>query len=282
LQALQKRRFEALDVPTLWHGAFKDIPAGPIIVIANEFVDALPVHQAVKQADGWHERVVEIGADGNLRFGLARDTLLHFETGLPRVLRQSPEGSIFEWRSDRFALELGRRVRADGAALIIDYGHIRCGLGDTLQAVAGHAYTDPLRAPGEADLTAHVDFEALAQSAESIGGYIHGPIPQREFLFRLGIDKRAAVLKAGAGRDKVLEIDMALSRLTASGAQGMLSYSRPSPSPTRSSARFPDLKHEDRSAHARTRQYPPRLLHARRRRFRRPLCQPQRRRRLEG
>jgi len=221
LQELQKRRFEALDVPTLWHGAFADIPAGPIIVIANEFVDALPVHQAVKQTDGWHERVVEIGADLNLSFGLAHETLPHFETGLPRALRQSSEGSIFEWRSDRFALELGRRVRADGAALILDYGHTRCSLGDTLQAVAGHAYADPLRAPGEADLTAHVDFEALAQSAESIGGRVHGPILQREFLLRLGIDKRAAVLKAGAGRDKALEIDMALSRLTASGAQGM-------------------------------------------------------------
>jgi NADH dehydrogenase [ubiquinone] 1 alpha subcomplex assembly factor 7 len=221
LRELQKRRFEPLDVPTLWHGAFEEVPAGPIIIIANEFVDALPVHQAVKQADGWHERVVEIGADGSLRFGLARETLLHFETGLPRASRQAADGSIFEWRSDRFALELGRRVRSDGAALILDYGHTRCGLGDTLQAVAGHAYTDPLCAPGETDLTAHVDFEALAQSAESIGGRIHGPILQREFLLRLGIDKRAAVLKAGAPRDKALEIDMALSRLTASGTLGM-------------------------------------------------------------
>jgi NADH dehydrogenase [ubiquinone] 1 alpha subcomplex assembly factor 7 len=90
-----------------------------------------------------------------------------------------------------------------------------------LQAVAGHAYADPLRAPGEADLTAHVDFEAIAQSAESIGGRIHGPILQRDFLLRLGIDKRAAALKAGAPRDKALAIDLALSRLTATGALGM-------------------------------------------------------------
>jgi NADH dehydrogenase [ubiquinone] 1 alpha subcomplex assembly factor 7 len=90
-----------------------------------------------------------------------------------------------------------------------------------LQAVAGHAFTDPLRAPGEADLTAHVDFEALAQSAESIGARIHGPILQRELLLRLGIDKRAASLKAGAQRDKAIEIDLALSRLTATGPMGM-------------------------------------------------------------
>jgi len=221
LQQLQERRLQGIDVPTLWHRALEEVPNGPSIVIANEFIDALPVHQAIKQADGWHERVIEIGADGNLCFGLARDTLLHFETGLPRALRGSPEGSTFEWRSDRFALELGRRVRTDGAALILDYGHTRFGMGDTLQAVAGHAFTDPLSTPGEADLTAHVDFEALAQSAESIGGRIHGPILQRDLLLRLGIDQRAAALKAGAPRDKALEVDMALSRLTATGALGM-------------------------------------------------------------
>ena len=103
-------------------------------------------------------------------------------------------------------------MRTDGAALILDYGHVKHGLGDTLQAVAGHAYTDPLRAPGEVDLTAHVDFEALAQSAESIGGRIHGPILQRDLLLRLGIDKRAAALKAHASRDKALEIELARRR----------------------------------------------------------------------
>jgi NADH dehydrogenase [ubiquinone] 1 alpha subcomplex assembly factor 7 len=221
LQKLQQQRLEALDVPALWHATLDDVPGGPSLIIANEFIDALPVHQAVKQADGWHERVVDIGADGKLYFGVARETLFHFETSLPRGLRQSPEGSIFEWRPDRIALELGRRVRSDGAALILDYGHVKYGLGDTLQAVAGHAYTDPLRAPGEADLTAHVDFEALAQSAESIGGRIHGPILQRDLLLRLGIDKRAAALKANASRDKALEIELAAARLTETGAQGM-------------------------------------------------------------
>ena len=96
------------------------------------------------------------------------------------------------------ALEIGRRVRNEGAALIIDYGHGRQGLGDSLQAVAGHAFSDPLRAPGQADLTAHVDFTALAQSAEIIGARIHGPVSQREFLRRLGIEQRAATLKARA------------------------------------------------------------------------------------
>jgi SAM-dependent MidA family methyltransferase len=221
LQKQQEQQFAELEIPALWHSTFEEVPAGPIIVIANEFIDALPVHQAVKQAHGWHERVVELTPSGKLQFGLARETLLNFETGLPRPLRQSAEGSVFEWRSDRLALDLGRRVRADGAALIIDYGHSHVGFGDTLQAVAGHAFADPLQAPGEADLTAHVDFEAFAQIAESIGSRVHGPVQQREFLLGLGIDKRAAMLKAGLPRDKALEIDMALSRLTEPGAKGM-------------------------------------------------------------
>ena len=221
LKAVQQETLEQTGIPAFWHETLGDVAGGPCIIIANEFVDALPVHQAVKQADGWHERVIAIGADGNLCFGVARDTLLHFETGLPRALRQSPDGSVFEWRDDRFALDIGRRVRSDGAALILDYGHIHYSTGDTLQAVAGHAYANPLRDPGAADLTAHVDFEALAQSAESIGGKIHGPVTQRDFLLRLGIDKRAAALQSGLPRDKALEIDMALSRLIETGAKGM-------------------------------------------------------------
>jgi NADH dehydrogenase [ubiquinone] 1 alpha subcomplex assembly factor 7 len=221
LQAVQQQRLEGLGEPVLWHPALTDIPGGPAIIIANEFVDALPVHQAIKQADGWHERVVDVAPDGKLVIGAARDPLPHFDGTLPRELRQSPEGSIFEWRSDAIALELGRRTRGDGVALIIDYGHVRQGLGQTLQAVADHSYTDPLRSPGEADLTAHVDFGTLANSAEIIGGRIHGPLSQRDFLSRLGIEKRAAMLKSQASPDKTAEIDSALARLTETGPKGM-------------------------------------------------------------
>ena len=220
LQQVQQQRLESLGVPILWHSVLAEIPSGPTIIIANEFVDALPVHQAIKQADGWQERVVEIAPSGELAIGIARDPLPHFEATLPRGLRQSPVGSVYEWRSDTVALEIGRRVRTDGAALIIDYGHAWYGLGETLQAVTGHSFTDPLRAPGEADLTAHVDFATLAQSAEIIGGSIHGPISQRDLLCGLGIDNRAAALKVGAP-EKAAEIDQALSRLTATGPRGM-------------------------------------------------------------
>jgi NADH dehydrogenase [ubiquinone] 1 alpha subcomplex assembly factor 7 len=221
LQKVQERSLEPLGLPTLWHAALEDVPAGPCLIVANEFVDALPVHQAMKQANGWYERAVVIGNDGALAMGVMRDPLAHFESILPRGLRASPPGSVYEWRSDAVAFEIGRRVRKDGAALVIDYGHAWYGLGETWQAVSEHAFTDPLRSPGEVDLTAHVDFQALAQSAESMGGRVHGPVSQRDWLRRLGIDKRAAMLKAHAPYDRSLEIDQALSRLTAGGARGM-------------------------------------------------------------
>jgi NADH dehydrogenase [ubiquinone] 1 alpha subcomplex assembly factor 7 len=220
LQQVQERRLENLDVPILWHSALDDVPSGDSIVIANEFIDALPVHQAVKQDDGWHERVVDIAPEGHFVIGAARDPLPFFETSMPRALRQAPAGAIYEWRADDIALELGRRMRSGGAALIIDYGHDHYGLGDTLQAVAGHSFTDPLRAPGRADLTAHVDFEALAQCAESMGARIHGPIRQRDLFLRLGIERRAAALKASAP-GKAADIEIAFSRLIADGAHGM-------------------------------------------------------------
>ncbi|HZC57194.1 MAG TPA: SAM-dependent methyltransferase [Xanthobacteraceae bacterium] len=221
LQEVQQRKLEGLGVPILWHGAIDEVPAGPSIIVANEFIDALPVHQAIKQADGWHERVIEIAPDGHFIIGAARDPLPHFEAAMPRGLRQAPEDAIYEWRADGVALELGRRMRDEGAALIIDYGHAHFGLGDTLQAVAGHSFTDPLRAPGTADLTAHVDFEALSQCAESMGARIHGPIRQRDLFLRLGIERRAAALKANATPDKAAEIEIAFSRLIAEGARGM-------------------------------------------------------------
>jgi SAM-dependent MidA family methyltransferase len=221
LREIQERRLAEAEVPLMWHDKLEDVPAGASIIVANEFIDALPVHQVVKQADGWHERVVVVATDGDLAIEPSRKPLASFDTSMPRQLRQAPVGAIYEWRADALGLELGRRTRREGAALIIDYGHAHFGLGDTLQAVARHSFTDPLRAPGQADLTAHVDFEALAQCAETMGARIHGPIPQRDLFLRLGIEKRAVALKAGASQDKAAAIESALSRLIGGGAKGM-------------------------------------------------------------
>jgi SAM-dependent MidA family methyltransferase len=222
LEALQRQAFIATEVPVSWHQSLADVPDGPLIVIANEFFDALPVHQAVMCADGWHERVVKIGEDGNFHFSIDRDPIPLFDQFLPRNLRPARIGEIFEWRTDQMALELSRRiVRSGGVALLIDYGHAQSAIGDTLQAVRGHDFANPLLTPGEVDLTAHVDFQALARAAESMRARAHGPVEQGEFLRRLGIEQRAAALKAGAPQEQAMAIQSALVRLTSTDPVGM-------------------------------------------------------------
>jgi SAM-dependent MidA family methyltransferase len=182
----------------------------------------LPVSQAVKAADGWHERRVGVGEDGRLAFTAAPEPLPQFERLAPDALRAAPMGAIFEWRGEVTAMELARRLARDGgAALVIDYGHAESAVGETLQAVGQHAYADPLAAPGTLDLTAHVDFAALARAVEAMGAKAFGPIEQGEFLHRLGIEARAAALKAKAAPAAAADIDAALARLTGHGRAGM-------------------------------------------------------------
>jgi len=222
LERLQRQALAFGDVPVSWYRTIEEVPDGPSIVLANEFFDALPVHQAVMCADGWHERVIKIGEDGHLHFSIDRDPIPLFDEFLPRGLRAAKIGEIFEWRADKTVLELGRRVaRTGGAALIVDYGHTESAIGDTLQAVEGHEFSDPLKSPGLVDLTAHLDFQALAQAAEGVGARVHGPITQAEFLRRLGIQERAAALRAGAPQEYATTIDGALERLTDEQRTGM-------------------------------------------------------------
>jgi NADH dehydrogenase [ubiquinone] 1 alpha subcomplex assembly factor 7 len=222
LQGEQEKTLEQLPVPMFWHAALREVPKGPIIVVANEFFDALPINQAVKTGDGWHERRVEIDADGNLAFALAPEPIPHFERLLPLAVRRAPVDAIYEWRPDTVAMELGRRLADDGgAALVIDYGHVESAPGDTLQAVGKHAYVDPLITPGTIDLTAHVDFQALAKAVEAMGAASYGPLEQADFLRRLGIETRASALKAKAAPATAADIDTALSRLTGHGRTGM-------------------------------------------------------------
>ena len=221
LQAQQEKTLAPLNVSALWHTTLADVPGGPSIIIANEFFDALPVQQAVKKADGWHMRTVAIGDDGALTFSHERTSLKTFECTLPARLRSAREDEIFEWRSDTAALELGRHLREPGAALVIDYGHIESATGDTLQAVGRHSFADPLSTPGDVDLTAHVDFEWLADQVECMGATVHGPVTQAHFLAKLGIDARAKTLRKGATPSKAAEIDAALDRLTGHGRTGM-------------------------------------------------------------
>jgi SAM-dependent MidA family methyltransferase len=222
LRAIQEQNLSSLDVPKTWHRSMSEVPGGAAIFVANEFFDALPINQAVKMSGGWHRRSVAIASDGSLAYQAEADPMSHFGATLPASVRNAADGEVFEWRSDTETMELGRRIaREPGAALVIDYGHAETATGETLQAVQDHLFADPLTSPGEADLTAHVDFEALRRSFEAMGAVVSGPIEQALFLRRLGIDTRAETLKAGAARVKAHEIDTAMARLTGFGRTGM-------------------------------------------------------------
>ena len=207
--------------PVTWRAGVPDVPdEGAFFLVANEFFDALPVHQFVRGRRGWHERM--IGADGEaLVFAAAPDPVPH--AFIPDLSREAPEGSIYEVSpaSQAIVQNIARRVGENGAALIIDYGHAKPGLGDTLQAVKANAFVDVLAEPGEADLTCHVDFAALVRAATGAQGYVFGPEPQGAFLEALGIKLRAERLKKN-NRDQASEIDAAVDRLTNPRQMGML------------------------------------------------------------
>jgi SAM-dependent MidA family methyltransferase len=219
LRAQQEQALAAQQVPTSWHEKLGDVPAGAAIAIANEFFDALPVHQAVKsESDGWPQRCIDIDADGKLAFSVAPDPLPRFDRLLPAAAREAPAGAIFEWRAENQAMELGRRLACDGgAALVMDYGHAESAVGDSLQAVARHSYADVLTGPGTIDITAHVDFAALTCAVEAMGARAFGPITQAQLLRRLGIETRAAKLRARASPQQAADIESALARLTGVG-----------------------------------------------------------------
>lgn len=189
---LRERQSSTLNRPLTHRDSLASVPEGPLFLVANEFFDALPVRQFQRDGDGWRERVVGIG-DGALTLGLAAPTRPTF---LADRIDDTRPGDIVEHcpALQAIASEIGRRIAADGGvALIVDYGDWRS-LGDTLQAVRNHEKVSPFAAPGTADLTAHVDFEAIATAAAP--ARTSRLTPQGVFLERLGITQRAQALAA--------------------------------------------------------------------------------------
>lgn len=212
-----------------WHDRLADVPAGPTFLIANEFFDALPVRQFVRTAQGWCERHVALAegtSAGTPRFAFTLSPVpLKDESAIPQGARSAPEGSIAELSpaSTAIAQEIATRIAGHGgAALIIDYGHAGSAAGDTLQAVRGHDFTDPLENPGEADITAHVDFEMIAAAAQAGGCAAFGPVEQGRFLAEIGIQARAEALARKATTSQARDIETALERLTAPDQMGSL------------------------------------------------------------
>lgn len=215
LTAQQRETLEGL--PAAWHTDLDGVPPGFAIIVANEFFDALPIRQFVRGGQGWHERLVGLDAGGVLAFALSPP--------VPGIdLPEAPEGSMLEAspaRSAYAARIAGRLAEQGGAALLIDYGHAASGIGDTLQALKAHRFVDVLRDAGEADLTAHVDFAALARAARAAGARVAGPAGQGEFLLGLGLAARAERLKASRPAEAA-GIDAAVARLTGTEAMGSL------------------------------------------------------------
>ncbi len=215
------RDLQAAAVPgATFHEDVTRLPDGPAIIIANEFFDALPIRQLLMTAAGWRERLVTL-ADGRF-VPVAGDVPM--DAAVPPHLRAAPAGAILETSPASVAImrDCAARIAAQGGAmLVIDYGHDRSGHGDTLQAVERHGYADVFDAVGDRDLTAHVDFAALAEAADSADIRVHGPVGQGAFLAALGIDARAESL-AARQTDRRADIMAARDRLTAADAMGTL------------------------------------------------------------
>ena len=207
-----------------WHHRFAEVPEGPVLVVANELFDALPIHQHQRTLEGWRERLVDVALDGHsFRFVLAPASV---DSGaIPPPVRDAPLQSVSENSPAAIALAVEiaeRSVRCGGGALLIDYGASETRPRDTLQAVRRHDRHPVLKAPGTADICAHVDFAALAKAARAAGARVHGPIGQGRFLRALGIDARCARLKAGASAAQRGAIDSAYERLTDGARMGEL------------------------------------------------------------
>ncbi len=207
LRAAQAKTLEGAALRPVWVDRAEDLPPGPMIAVANEFFDALPIRQFQRADGAWRERVVGLDEEGVLGFGLGSTALP--EAGLPEGLKTATAGTIVEVAPVGVAImtELAARIASAGGVLLaIDYGYAGPAFGDTFQAVRSHAHVDPLVAPGEADLTAHVDFTALAQAAARSGAVVAGPTTQGDFLLELGIAERAGRL--GADKDEAVRADI--------------------------------------------------------------------------
>ncbi|HEV7346014.1 MAG TPA: SAM-dependent methyltransferase [Devosia sp.] len=204
-----------------WIDAFEKVGEGPLIVVSNEFFDALPIRQFVRMEDGWRERVVGL-VDAQRRFGLSPTPIP--ASAMPEAVSQAEPNSVFEvgLASGEVMKRLAATVSTQGGAILaIDYGYASTQTGETLQGVRRHQYADVLEAPGETDLSAHVDFEALGNVASSHGLTVHKLATQAEFLNRLGLKERAAALSA-ANPGSAADIAAARARLVEPDQMGTL------------------------------------------------------------
>ncbi len=223
LKTMQAETLRRSGIEATWHDRLEDVPDAQSLIIANEFFDALPICQLHKQAGRWHERVVGLTDDGKLAFGVANDPVA--PALVPAWAGQAADGDITEFSParDAVAREIGRRITADlGAALIIDYGHMRSAVGDTMQAIRKHQFADVLAQPGKADITSNVDFEALASAVTADGAIPYGPVMQGDFLIKMGLKEREEMLRARADARQRIRLSKGAQRLVSGNQMGQL------------------------------------------------------------
>lgn len=218
----EKQRETLSGMEARWHGDMSSLPENiPIFFIANELFDALPFKQYIYKGGKWAERLVDTEGD---KFIFAEQmSILDPVEGVNLPLPE--EGAVFELSRPRrdFMIDLAQRLKAQkGAGLVIDYGHLKPGYGDTFQAMCKHNYSNPLEHVGRSDLTSHVDFYALSEAAQTQGVDILGMTRQGDFLLALGIQLRAYQLLQKASGESAKDIQKALHRLVHSGEMGSL------------------------------------------------------------
>jgi SAM-dependent MidA family methyltransferase len=229
LRARQKQALRGVGVPVSWHDRVEDLPDdAPLILLANEFLDALPIRQYLRDAAGWRERRVEANPDAtdDTPFAFAPGPVLDTAPALLQPAHEdAPVGALVEVcpaAHDHLSWVSTRITRTGGAALYLDYGTARSAPGDSLQALRAHAPAPVLAAPGRVDLTAHVDFEALARTARKAGAAVDGVMQQGPFLQALGLEQRAQILVASAGPNQRVDITSAVRRLIDPAEMGTL------------------------------------------------------------
>ncbi len=224
-----------------WHDNIDSLPQFPMLLVANEFFDALPIRQFVKQQDGWHERMVDVVGD-ELVFVTAGGTAMLPISFLPaesmsedlgEILGELPnitpasvlKDSVIETCEPAIMIirQISEHIATHGgAALVIDYGYSEGSKGDTLQAMRNHSYHHLLKDVGEADITAHVDFLALSQAAQMEGVNIHKIMPQGAFLMRLGAGARTTALCEISTKEQQKSLISGLKRLADPSEMGEL------------------------------------------------------------
>jgi SAM-dependent MidA family methyltransferase len=221
LKERQRETLAHLEGKISWHDSIDDLPQDrPLIVMANEFFDALPIRQFIMEKGEWRERGITTGKNKGFAFTLLPEKP---EMDLPKRVK---DGAVFEYcpAAEAIMEKLAAKIKAQrGMCLVIDYGHDdEWAIGDTLQALSAHQHADPLWDPGERDITAHVNFAVLRKAVQAAGVYATDIITQGDFLRGIGIEEYAGNLRKQATPEQAKELILAVQRLTAASEMGRL------------------------------------------------------------